>query len=95
MKEYNWLLVFIIMVIGSTILFGKESWTAFVYPEGLSGRVDKDGPFDTKEECLTWSKGRISIYYNDIDNVDYECGKNCKKMNKSSDMYICDETVDG
>jgi len=74
--------------------FKKDVWTAFVYPDGVMGKVDKDSPFDTKEDCLRWCRGRIATYYIDKENVDYECGKNCKLKNKNLDLYICEETID-
>ena len=78
-------------------LFKKDKWTAFFYPNGVSGEVIVEEPFSSKEAALDWcynmKKNYISNGYSS-DAIDFEVGRNCKLKNKDLQLYICEETTD-
>ena len=88
------LVVVIILLIGAyLVLFGKETWLGFYYPN--SGNLYKyiqSSNFDSLDECRSWVNSQVTIYNPSGSGYDYECGKNCK-FDKNAEIYVCKETV--
>lgn len=89
-----------ILVAGFLLLIGAgcetETWQGFYYPEGCLECEDTwiNSPvFSTLDECRDWVTqteiSRVASRKN-VDNDDFECGKNCKWNGYAN---LCKETT--
>lgn len=89
------LFVIVLIIIGWLILFGKDEWLGFYYPNGCLTCEDQyiySPKLDSLEDCLGWAED-LNIQRNNPDDL-FECGKNCKPPTGDFPFYVCKETID-
>ncbi|MCK9360901.1 hypothetical protein M0Q28_01595 [Patescibacteria group bacterium] len=96
MPNRAWVL-FIALALVGTGCVRKDEWKSFYYPDGndLSTVIISPTALDSLEECREIVDfNRRALNPGNERHDDYECGKNCKVQDASSDLYICEETVE-
>lgn len=86
--------LFWIAVIGALVWYfwPNDTWTGHVYPdEGNLAASTFIGQYPSFKECR-------SAAINIIDeagwaNATYECGRNCRRHERISDLWVCEDTL--
>ena len=87
--------IIVVIIIGAFLIFGRESWIGFYYPNQYDlTRNTQSSELGSLEECRLWVEGQVDTYNPSGSGYDYECGKNCKAPDHPGGLYLCDETVD-
>lgn len=84
-----------VLLIAAFLIFRKDTWTGFYYPNGCLTCQDEyifSPTFHNRTDCLAWATNLKQQRNNSDDK--YECGKNCKAPQTSTGLYVCEETVD-
>ncbi len=86
--------IFILMVAGIWWWNNHNTtWTGFYYPDAGNLYVYKKSPeLKTIDDCRNWVDNMADTYNPYGADDDYECGKNCKLAEYSTDFYECETT---
>lgn len=88
-------IIFLIAIVwGASILFKKDTYIGFYYPDAndLTNDIQSDGTFESLDACRDWVNKQVSMRNQDNSNYDYECGKNCDIS--GGKPYVCEETLE-
>lgn len=94
MKKIFLILFVILLIPTSSNSFFGESWQGWVYPDkgNLSKYISVGKDFKSLSDCRAACVNKINS--SGYKNADYECGLNCKPMDKNNpnSVMVCKKT---
>jgi hypothetical protein len=92
-KNRSSLIILGLVVIVMILLFKKDQWSGYFYPdrENLSSWIESPTTFKSLDLCRAWAHNKATELNLETGQYDYECGLNCKIKDG---MNICKKTLD-
>lgn len=84
----------LLLVAFALVACKADTWSGFFYPRrGNLTEFVKGGPFQTVEQCRSWVDAKREELDLDRNEIDYECGKNCKPPTSPNAPQVCEDTI--